>query len=85
MEYQFRPEGVCAQMMNVTIEDGKVTELSALGGCNGNLQGIAQLVKGRSVEDVMTLLKGIKCGSKETSCPEQLALGLEKILADAIN
>lgn len=82
MEYQFRPEGVCSQMMTVTIEDGVITALNTLGGCNGNLQGIAQLAKGRPVAEIIELLKGIKCGTKASSCPEQLALGLEKILAD---
>ena len=82
MEYQFRPEGVCSQMMTVTIEDGVITALNTRGGCNGNLQGIAQLAKGRPVAEIIELLKGIKCGTKASSCPEQLALGLEKILAD---
>ena len=84
MEYQFRPEGVCSQMMTVNIEDGMLVSLSTLAGCSGNLQGIAQLAKGRPVTEVIELLKGVKCGTKATSCPEQLALGLEKILAGEI-
>ena len=81
MVYQIRPQGVCSQMMTVEVEDGKILSMSTLGGCDGNLKGIAQLAKGRPAEEVIGLLKGIKCGFKETSCPEQLALGLEQILA----
>ena len=82
MVYQIRPQGVCSQMMTVELEDGKIVSMSTLGGCDGNLQGIAQLAKGRPAEEVIGLLKGIKCGFKGTSCPEQLALGLEQILAE---
>ena len=80
MKYQFRPEGVCAQMMMVDVEDGIVRELQVMGGCDGNLKGIAQLVRGRKAEDVIKLLSGIQCGLKETSCPDQLARGLAAVL-----
>lgn len=80
MKYQFRPEGVCSQMMMVDVEDGIVRELQVMGGCDGNLKGIAQLVRGRKAEDVIELLSGIQCGFKDTSCPDQLARGLAAIL-----
>ena len=80
MVYQFRPQGVCSQLMNVDVEDGIIRELQVMGGCDGNLKGIAQLVRGRKVEDVIDLLAGIRCGFKETSCPAQLARGLAAIL-----
>ena len=80
MVYQFRPQGVCSQLMNVDVEDGIIRELQVMGGCDGNLKGIAQLVRGRKVEDVIDLLAGIRCGFKETSCPDQLARGLAAIL-----
>ncbi|MBR2929223.1 MAG: TIGR03905 family TSCPD domain-containing protein [Oscillospiraceae bacterium] len=83
MKYQFRPQGVCSQMMTVDVEDGIVRELQVMGGCDGNLQGIAQLVRGRKAEDVIELLGGIRCGFKETSCPDQLARGLAAILAES--
>lgn len=82
MVYQIRPQGVCSQMMTVEVEDGMIVSMSTLGGCDGNLQGIAQLAKGRPAAEVASLLKGVKCGAKGTSCPEQLALGLEQILAE---
>lgn len=81
MVYQIRPQGVCSQMMTVEVEDGVVLRMEVMGGCDGNLQGISQLVKGRPAEEVVRLLKGIRCGYKDTSCPDQLAQGLEKILA----
>ncbi|MGM9662951.1 MAG: TIGR03905 family TSCPD domain-containing protein [Oscillospiraceae bacterium] len=80
MVYQFRPQGVCSQVMSVDLEDGVIRELQVLGGCSGNLQGIAQLVRGKRAEEVVGLLRGIRCGAKDTSCPDQLARGLENIL-----
>ena len=80
MVYQFHTQGVCSQMMTVDVEDGIVRELQVIGGCDGNLKGIAQLVRGRKVEDLIELLSGISCGSKDTSCPDQLARGLAAIL-----
>ena len=80
MVYQFRPQGVCSQMMTVDVEDGIVREMQVMGGCDGNLKGIAQLVRGRKVEDLVELLSGISCGMKDTSCPDQLARGLSAIL-----
>lgn len=83
MVYQIRPQGVCSQLMTVELdENGVVTHMEVLGGCNGNLQGISQLVKGRPAGEVVSLLRGIRCGFKDTSCPDQLAQGLEKILAE---
>lgn len=81
MVYQIRPQGVCSQLMTVEVVDGVVLRMEVMGGCDGNLQGISQLVKGRPAEEVVRLLKGIRCGYKDTSCPDQLAQGLEKILA----
>lgn len=83
MVYQFRPQGVCSQLMTVEMEDGVIVRMEVLGGCSGNLQGISQLVKGRKAEEVVGLLRGIHCGAKDTSCPDQLACGLEKILAES--
>jgi len=82
MEYKFRPRGVCAQEMRVEVdEQGVIQNLKVLGGCNGNLQGISALVKGMKAEEAAQRLRGIRCGFKSTSCPDQLAQGLEQILA----
>ena len=74
---EYRPKGVCSQKITFDVEDGKVKNVEFLGGCNGNLQGIASLVEGMPVEEVIERLEGIKCGYKDTSCPDQLAKALE--------
>ena len=78
----FKPNNVCSREMTIEYENGVVTKATVVGGCNGNLQGICRLIEGMKIEDVKKKLKGIKCrGSRtgETSCPDQLALGLENI------
>ena len=80
MTYTFRPRGVCSQQMQVEVDDqGIIQELQVLGGCSGNLQGIASLVQGMPAEEAIKRLKGIRCGFKTTSCPDQLARALEQI------
>lgn len=82
MTYTFRPQGVCSQEMRVELDEQHVIRrLEVLGGCSGNLQGIASLVRGMKAEDAVERLKGIHCGFKDTSCPDQLARHLEKALA----
>ena len=77
----FRTEGgVCSRAMHVVIENGVILSLKVEGGCPGNLQGICQLVAGMKVEEVISRLSGIRCGDKDTSCPDQLARSLQKIL-----
>lgn len=74
MEYKTR--GVCSQKISFDVEDGKVRNVSFLGGCNGNLQGIGALVEGMDIEEAIDRLSGIRCGFKNTSCPDQLAQAL---------
>lgn len=76
---EFRPRGVCSQRMNIEVEDGILRSLKVTGGCSGNLQGIAQLVEGMPVEEVIKRLDGIHCGFKSTSCPDQLAQALKQM------
>ena len=78
MNFSFRPKGVCAQNMDIEIEDGKVVSLKVMGGCNGNLQGISRLVEGMEVDEVINRLEGLHCGFKNTSCPDQLARALRQ-------
>ena len=81
MTYRFRPRGVCSQEMQVDVDDqGIIQELRVLGGCSGNLQGIASLVKGMPAREAIERLKGIRCGVKDTSCPDQFARNLEAAL-----
>lgn len=79
MKYTYTPKGVCSRQINLEVEDGIVTNLEVIGGCNGNLQGISKLVQGMKIEEVIKRLKGIDCNSKGTSCPDQIARALEEI------
>ena len=82
MTYTFRPRGVCSQEMRVEVDDaGIIQKMEVLGGCSGNLQGISALVVGMTAEEAVHRLKGIRCGFKDTSCPDQFARGLEAALA----
>lgn len=82
MKYTYVPKGVCSRQIEIEIEEGIVKGLTVIGGCDGNLQGIAKLVEGMKVEDVMKRLKGIDCRGKGTSCPDQIAKALESLLED---
>ena len=74
----YKTTGTCSQFINVDVDDeGRIQEVSFIGGCNGNLQGISTLVRGMRVEDVKEKLNGIRCGYKNTSCPDQLVRALE--------
>lgn len=70
---QYQPSGVCCQLMQIAIQDGKILDAEFFGGCNGNLKGIKSLIKGMSIDEVIERLQGITCGGKSTSCPDQLA------------
>lgn len=80
MEYTYRTRGTCAQQIKFELENGIVKNVSFYGGCNGNLQGISKLVEGQKAEDVIEKLRGIKCGFKQTSCPDQLSAALTEAL-----
>ena len=82
MKYTFTPKGTCSRRIDIDIdESGKILDLAFTGGCHGNLQGIAALARGMKAEDLVARLGGIKCGSKATSCPDQLAEALKAIVA----
>ena len=76
----YKPEGVCSREIIIEYEDGIIKTLKVIGGCHGNLQGIASLVKGMKIEDVISRLEGIRCGYKPTSCPDQIAKALKEVL-----
>lgn len=84
MVYRFRPEGVCSQEIILDIEGETVQDLKVIGGCSGNLQGIAKLVKGMKIDEVIERLKGIRCGFKATSCPDQISKALETYKKEAM-
>ena len=78
MRITYTPRGVCSRRMTVDVENDIIKEVKIEGGCSGNLQGISNLVKGMKVQDAIDKMKGIKCGFKPTSCPDQLAIALEQ-------
>ncbi len=80
----YKTRGTCSQYIEVGVKDGKVSKCVFYGGCNGNTQGIAKLVNGMSPKDVISRLDGIRCGTKCTSCPDQLCRALEQ-LQDSAN
>ena len=74
---QYTPNGVCSRKMEIDVEGGVIQAVRVMGGCNGNLQGLASLLKGMNVEDAISRMEGIRCGMKSTSCPDQLAQALK--------
>lgn len=77
----YKTKGTCSTMIDVELKDGVIDSVKFAGGCNGNLQGISALVKGMKPEEAISRLKGIRCGFKPTSCPDQLAHALEEMIA----
>jgi len=82
MEYTYTPRGTCSRRMTVELEDGIIKNVAIEGGCSGNLQGISSLVIGMKATDAIEKLRGIKCGPRPTSCPDQLSIALEKALQE---
>ena len=76
----YKTKGTCSTMIDVELKDGVIDSVKFTGGCNGNLQGISALVKGMKPEEAISRLKGIRCGFKPTSCPDQLAHALEEMI-----
>jgi uncharacterized protein (TIGR03905 family) len=81
MQFEYKTKGTCSQHILFDVEDGKVKNVQFLGGCNGNLKGIGALVEGMDIDDVIARVDGIRCGGKETSCPDQLATALKQAKA----
>ncbi len=78
MEYRYMPKGVCSMQMIFEIENNIIKKLKIIGGCPGNTVGVSKLVEGRNIDEVIKMLKGIPCGIKGTSCPDQVARALEE-------
>ncbi len=84
MTYTYQPRGVCSRKMTVELDDGIIRDVRIEGGCSGNLQGISLLVIGMPAREAIQRMKGIRCGGKPSSCPDQLALALEQALEKQI-
>lgn len=78
MEYRYKPQGVCSYEMIFDIENNIIKNVKILGGCHGNSQGIARLLEGMNIDEAIKKLKGVQCGNKGTSCPDQIARALEE-------
>ena len=81
MKTVYKTEGTCCNQIELEVDGDVVKSVRFLGGCHGNLQGIARLVEGMNVADVVTRLSGIRCGMKSTSCPDQLSLALQQAVS----
>ena len=76
MTIEYRPQGICARYMRVTVEEGIVGDVVIEGGCDGNHKGIISLVKGMKAADAVERMRGIRCGMRPSSCPDQLAIAI---------
>ena len=84
MQYEYATKGTCSRRIFFEIDDnGLLHNVEFVGGCDGNLKGIGSLVEGMKAEDVISRVEGIRCGSKKTSCPDQLAAALKHVLSEA--
>lgn len=79
MEYRYTPEGVCSREMIIEMDGNIIKSVKIIGGCPGNTMGVSTMVEGKNIDEVIKKLKGIPCGMKGTSCPDQLARALEKV------
>lgn len=77
----YRPIGVCSRLIRVELDGDTIENVEFIGGCNGNTQGISHLVKGMNVNEAISRLEGIRCGNKNTSCPDQLAYALKQAIS----
>ena len=80
MTYTYTPKGVCARRIRFALEDGIVHNVVVEGGCHGNSQGVAALAEGMPADDLLARLSGIRCGFKQTSCPDQLSRAVKEAL-----
>ncbi|MBZ4663683.1 MAG: hypothetical protein JG776_1398 [Caloramator sp.] len=81
--YSYKPSSVCADEILFDVKDGKITNVEFIGGCPGNAIGLANLLEGMEVEEAIKRLKGVRCGAKNTSCPDQFAKALEDIIKNS--
>lgn len=81
-EVRYAPQGVCSKLFIIKIQNDIVLHLEAVGGCNGNLKGIGSLVKGMNIHEIASKLSGIPCGSRPTSCPDQISKAIEAYILE---
>ena len=79
MIFTYQPQGVCSRHFTIQLEEGVIRSVEVTGGCDGNLKGIASLLRGMKIEDAIERMSGVTCGSKPTSCPDQIARALRQL------
>ena len=79
MQYTYIPEGVCSKKMIIEVENNIIKSVKIIGGCAGNTVGVSRLIEGMDIDEAIKRLKGIPCGFKNTSCPDQLSKALEEV------
>ena len=84
MDYRYKPQGVCSMEMIIEVDKDIIESVKIIGGCPGNTVGVSNLVKGMKIDEAISKLKGIPCGIKGTSCPDQLSKALEKIKEESM-
>lgn len=80
MTIQYTPRGTCSRQFQIEVEEGVIQDIQVIGGCDGNLKGLSSLLKGMKAEEAIHRMEGIRCGTKPTSCPDQMAQALKKAL-----
>lgn len=80
MEYIYRPKGVCSNLITIDLDGEIIKKVEFSGGCSGNSRGISRLVQGRNAKEVIKDLRGVRCGSSQTSCPDQLSMALQQAI-----
>ncbi len=78
--FSYKTRGVCSRQIDFDLDGGKVKNIRFTSGCNGNTQGVARLAEGMDAKEVIARLKGVDCGGRGTSCPDQLACAIEQAL-----
>lgn len=76
--FTYKTKGTCSQMINIEVENNIIKSVEFIGGCSGNTQGVSKLVQGMNVDEAISRLEGIKCGFRDTSCPDQLSKALRQ-------
>lgn len=75
-KFRYKTQGTCSQVMNFTINDDRIVDVEIIGGCAGNLKGISNIIKNKTLSEVIDAFHDVPCGNKGTSCPDQIARAL---------
>lgn len=75
-KFTYKTKGTCSQVMNFVIEDNRIIDVEIIGGCAGNLKGISNIIKNKTLSEVIEAFHGVPCGNRGTSCPDQIARAL---------